>query len=121
MLLLHTLSIKIDRQTKRIDITNSIMTALKDTNKNRLEVWRKNKKLGSRTGMTYRELAKQIGVSDAAVARRYCLPLDHKDFSRPADHIMQNIIMLTMGEVGIPDFYNLDVNFEKENAEEHTS
>ena len=95
--------------------------ASKDTNKNKLEVWRKNKKLGSRIGMTYRALANQIGVSDAAVARRYCLPLDHKDFSRPADHIMENIIVLTMGEITIPDFYNLETNFENRDVEEHTS
>jgi hypothetical protein len=82
-------------------------------NRLRLEDWRKTKLRGGKP-MSYSVLANGIGVSHATVARRYCLPFDHKDFSRPAEDIMLNIQEFTMGSVTPNDFYNLpEVNIEE--------
>jgi hypothetical protein len=77
-----------------------------EINKMRLEDWRHTKKRGGKP-MSYSVLANGIGVSHATVARRYCLPFQHKDFSRPAEEIMLNIQEFTMGAVKPNDFYNL--------------
>ena len=79
----------------------------------RLEDWRQTKKRGGKP-ISYSVLANGIGESHATVARRYCLPFQHKDFSRPAEESMLNIQEFTMGMVKPNYFYDLP---EKENED----
>ena len=54
---------------------------------------------------SYSELARQLGASHAAVARRWCL--DFEDSARliPNQEFMSNIMLKTNGQVMPNDFY----------------
>jgi hypothetical protein len=56
-------------------------------------------------GWSYSELARQVDASHATVARRWCLPFDHKDRLIPNELFMDRIVLLSNGEVMPNDFY----------------
>lgn len=64
-----------------------------------LEEWRKKK------GYSYAKLAEILDASHATVARRWCLPKDHKDRMIPAPKFMETITNASLGEVQANDFY----------------
>jgi transcriptional regulator with XRE-family HTH domain len=64
-----------------------------------LEEWRNKKKL------SYPQLAKKLGAAHGTVARRWCLPKDHKDRMIPSPKFMAIIHESTLGEVTANDFY----------------
>jgi hypothetical protein len=59
-------------------------------------------------GHTYKELARLLGASHAAVSRRWCLPPTNRDRMIPAEEFMHRIMVLTAGEVTPNDFYVTD-------------
>lgn len=54
---------------------------------------------------SYSELARQLGASHAAVARRWCLAFDDKSRLIPNQQFMSNIMLKTNGQVMPNDFY----------------
>lgn len=56
-------------------------------------------------GWSYTELARQVGASQATVARRWCLEFGHKQRLIPNQKYMDIIMRLSMGEVMPNDFY----------------
>ena len=64
-----------------------------------LDEWRKSQ------GMSYPVLARKRGAAGATVARRWCLPSDHKDRMIPSPKFMRVIQDSTHGAVQPNDFY----------------
>ncbi len=64
-----------------------------------LDQWRIKKRL------SYKKLAKLLGAPHATVARRWCLPTDHKDRVVPSKKYMQRVVQLSDGSVTPNDFY----------------
>ena len=64
-----------------------------------LERWRQAQ------GYSYAKLAQKVGASHATVARRWCLPADHKDRMMPAPKFMRLIELASLGQVKPNDFY----------------
>ncbi len=58
-------------------------------------------------GWSYTKLAEMTGCAHAAVARRWCLPPDHPNYSVPATRFMRVITDMTDGEVQPNSFYAL--------------
>ena len=56
-------------------------------------------------GWSYSELARQLGASHAAVARRWCLSFDDKNRLIPNPDFMSAIMLKTNGQVMPNDFY----------------
>lgn len=63
------------------------------------------KEYKDKNNMSYSKLAKLIGVAHATVARRYCLPKEHKDHMIPNSKFMVAIMTATDGAVTPNDFY----------------
>ncbi|MGB0467944.1 MAG: helix-turn-helix domain-containing protein [Pontibacterium sp.] len=55
--------------------------------------------------LTYKQLAEQLGASHPTIARRYCLPIGHKDRMIPNMEYMERIMTITSGAVQPNDFY----------------
>ncbi len=55
--------------------------------------------------MTLKQLADKVGAPHATVVRRWCLPIDHKDYKIPSAKYMNLIQDATMGQVTPNDFY----------------
>ena len=64
-----------------------------------LDTFRKEK------GWSFAHLARQLGASHATVARRWCLPRDHKNRLIPSPVYMDRIIVISSGKVMPNDFY----------------
>ena len=64
-----------------------------------LEQWRQAQ------GYSYAKLAQKVGASHATVARRWCLPADHKDRMMPTPEFMRLIELASLGQVKPNDFY----------------
>jgi len=58
-------------------------------------------------GWSYTKLAEITGCAHATVARRWCLPQDHSDYSVPAARYMRVISSVTDGAVTPNSFYAL--------------
>ncbi|RPG67759.1 MAG: hypothetical protein CBC02_001330 [Flavobacteriaceae bacterium TMED42] len=60
-------------------------------------------------GWSYGQLAQRLGTKHAQMARRWCLPQNHKDYLIPSNRgvtkYMSRILELTRGEVQPNDFY----------------
>jgi len=54
---------------------------------------------------SYGQLAMMLGVSHATVARRYCLPVSHRNYMIPNRKYMLEVVRLTQGAVQPNDFY----------------
>ena len=54
---------------------------------------------------SYSELARQLGASHAAVARRWCLGFEDSARLIPNQEFMSNIMLKTNGQVMPNDFY----------------
>ena len=65
----------------------------------KLEEYRKN------ANMTLKQLAEKVGAPHATVVRRWCLPIDHKDYKIPSAKYMNLRQDATMGQVTPNDFY----------------
>ena len=63
------------------------------------------KEYKDQNNLSYARLAKLIGVSHATVARRYCLPKEHKDHMIPKLKFMIAIMTVSGGAVTPNDFY----------------
>jgi len=64
-----------------------------------LDEYRKSKKL------TYKSLAELLGAAHPTVARRWCLPIHHKNRMIPNQEFMERIMTMTDGSVTPNDFY----------------
>ena len=58
-----------------------------------------------RKRLSYSKLAKLLGAPHATVARRWCLPADHKDRMIPSPKYMARVVQLSDGSVTPNDFY----------------
>jgi hypothetical protein len=64
-----------------------------------LDQWRHRKRL------SYSKLAKLLGTPHATIARRWCLPAEHKDRMIPSPKYMARVVQLSDGSVTPNDFY----------------
>ena len=54
--------------------------------------------------LSYKKLAEKLGFKEATVARRWCLPKQHKQALTPSARHLSLILEVTMGSVTPNDF-----------------